>query len=564
MIKMISKRLIGALLLAGLLLWCAQGQAQGLKAGPQVLTFHSAVDDSEQPYGLYLPKNYDANKAYPLVVMLHGAGSNHRLALRRVFGKSNSPGETDVEASRYFPAWEDEDFIVVSSFARGTMGYQGIAEKDVMDMIADVKDRFHIDENRQYLTGLSMGGGGTLWIGLSYPDMWAAIAPVCPAPPGGTDLLAPNALNFPVHIFQGGADPVVRPETVRAWVERFKKEGVDIGYDEYPGVQHNSWENAYAGQSIFDWFAQFTRNPHPDRVRFVTDRYRHNKAYWITFEEFTPGMAASMDARMVKENQVEVTTNHLKAFSLHLEGHPKYRSGQPVSLRVDGQSVRGQGPDLQLVKNGSLWAAQKLESPGGTRKSKGLEGPMSDVLSDRHIYVYGTADNPSEAELAKRREQAEKAANWSYYRGEFLGRVMVFPRVLTDKQVRPSDLESANLVLFGDKGNNSVIADLSEELPMSYQGDSENTGLAYVFPHRGHYVLINSGLSIMDAPDSEKVIDGLSRFTSPAIAFSLMKFDDYVVFSKDKILAQGFFDSYWRLTGDAQKQLMLTGAVGME
>ena len=63
--------------------------AQKLDSGPQVLTFYSDIDDTEQPYGLYLPQNNEAGKKYPLVVMLHGAGSNHRLALKRVFGKSN-------------------------------------------------------------------------------------------------------------------------------------------------------------------------------------------------------------------------------------------------------------------------------------------------------------------------------------------------------------------------------------------------------------------------------------------------------------------------------------------
>lgn len=169
-----------------------QVAAQRLESGPQVLTFFSDVDDTEQPYGLYLPPDYDATKAYPLVISLHGAGSNHRLNLRRVFGKSNADGENDVEASRYFPEWEDVDYIVASPFARGTVGYQGVAEKDVMDVIADVKRRFSIDENRMYLTGLSMGGGGTLWIGLTRPDLWAAIAPVCPAPPDGTEDFAPS------------------------------------------------------------------------------------------------------------------------------------------------------------------------------------------------------------------------------------------------------------------------------------------------------------------------------------------------------------------------------------
>jgi predicted peptidase len=72
------------------LLWllAVTAYSQKLQSGPQVVTFYSDIDDTEQPYGLYIPKNYDEKKKYPLVIMLHGAGSNHRLGLRRVFGKS--------------------------------------------------------------------------------------------------------------------------------------------------------------------------------------------------------------------------------------------------------------------------------------------------------------------------------------------------------------------------------------------------------------------------------------------------------------------------------------------
>ena len=72
--------------------------AQIYPHGPQVLTFLSDIDDSDQPYALYLPKKLAPGKKYPLVISLHGAWSNHRLNLRRVFGKGNLPGETDAEA----------------------------------------------------------------------------------------------------------------------------------------------------------------------------------------------------------------------------------------------------------------------------------------------------------------------------------------------------------------------------------------------------------------------------------------------------------------------------------
>lgn len=536
--------------------------AQLLPAGPQVLTFHSSIDDTEQPYGLYLPPNYDGTRPYPLVVMLHGAGSNHRLALRRVFGKSNANGETDVEASRYFPDWESEDFIVVSPLARGTMGYQGIAEEDVLAVVADVKRRFSIDENRTYLTGLSMGGGGTLWLGLSYPDMWAAIAPVCPAPPEGSAPLAPNALNYPVYIFQGGADPVVRPETVRAWVDRFKAEGVDVNYAEYPGVGHDSWVNAYRDQAIFDWFGQFKRNPFPERVRFVTQQYKHNKAYWVSIDAFNLDSLAEIDARFLNPNELSIRTNNLAMFSLQLQGHPLYRPGQALLLTIDGQALRAAtGENLQLQRQGNKWivATMRLATPV---KKAGLEGPMSELLAHRHVYVYGTGGNPSPQEIEARRAQAIKAANWSYYRGEFLGRVMVFPRVLSDKEVRPSDLQEANLLLFGDSTTNSVVAHYSDHLPLRLPAaNADSLGLAYIFPVGERLVLVNSGRSIMEAPDSGKAIDGLSRYASPAIVLALKKFDDYVLFTPTDILAQGRFNNQWQLSPAQRQQLQAAGAI---
>lgn len=536
---------------------------QTYKTGPQVLSFYSAVDDTEQPYALYLPKDYEEGKQYPFVVMLHGAGSNHRLALKRVFGKSNKEGETDVEASRYFPDWKDRAYIVASPLARGTMGYQGIAEQDVMDMIADVKSRFAVDENKTYLTGLSMGGGGTLWLGLSYPDMWAAIAPVCPAPPAGTEAKVANAYNFPVHFFQGGADPVVPAAGTQKWVENMKQAGIRTSYEEYPGVQHDSWVQAYEEGKVFDWFDQFIRNPNPIHVKFSTGTYQHNKAYWVQIDAFPPNTTGKLDAQFKGENQIEIKTSNIQGLTLNLADHPKFSARKGVFLTIDGMPVKAKAENgkISVMKKAKRWIKGSPNAEVPFTKRKGEEGPMTAAIMDRHVYVYGTSDNPSEEVLQARKAEAERAANWSFYRGEFMGRIMVFPRVLTDKQVRPSDLEEANLILFGDKNSNAVIQQLSDELPMELTDTSGELGLAYVYPRNGNYVLINSGISIFDAPESKKEIGPWVRFSSPPIFFALMKFDDYVLFNKDRVLTEGFFDNTWQLNDQSKEAFLKTGKV---
>ncbi len=544
--------------------------SQTLPSGPQVTTFHSDVDDTEQPYGLYIPKNYNPQKKYPFVMMLHGAGSNHRLELRRVFGKSNAPGETDVEASRVFPELKDVDYIVAAPFARGTMGYQGIAEKDVMDVLADVKKRFNIDEDRSYLTGLSMGGGGTLWIGLTRPDLWAAIAPVCPAPPQGTEDLAPNALNYPAWFHHGDKDQAVPVAVSRDWTKKLKDLGSNVEYTEYPGVNHNSWENAYDKAQIFDWFSKFKRDLYPARVRYVSRSYAYNKAYWVTFDKMIPGVLAEIDAKFTAPNTIEIITAHVPAFSLNIAKHPQYKAGQPITVTIDGKKIKTQTADVLSFKldrpekgknKDMVWMNSKYEIPAADKK-KGAEGPIPAAMSDRHVYVYGTAGNPSEEELKKRRTVAEEAANWSTYRGEFLGRIMVFPRVLSDKEVRPSDFEAANLVLFGTKETNTLIEKYSTNAPLELNAAAVSThGLVYVIPgDNGHYVVVNSGLPWWTTSKPP----GFAFVPPPLQALFGLK--DFILFegSNDKKIAEGYFDNSWNTPEDAKKTIAGTGVVSVK
>ncbi|HPQ16855.1 MAG TPA: hypothetical protein PLP04_16605, partial [Bryobacteraceae bacterium] len=62
-----------SVLQAGILIFARGLRAQGDVPGAQETTFFSDVDDSNQPYALYLPRNLDRTRKYPLVISLHGA-----------------------------------------------------------------------------------------------------------------------------------------------------------------------------------------------------------------------------------------------------------------------------------------------------------------------------------------------------------------------------------------------------------------------------------------------------------------------------------------------------------
>ena len=544
-------------------------EAQRLKAGPQDLSFFSSVDDTDQPYAVYIPENFDESKSYPLVVFLHGAWSNHRLGLRRLFGVGNSQGydfimpgsvpfENDVEATRYWPEFRPVDYIAAAPLARGTAGYQGIPEQDVYDMIDDLKSRLLIDEERIYLTGLSMGGGGTLWLGLTRPDIWAAIAPVCPAPPDGTLDLAENAGNLPVHLFIGDKDFLYK--TAQDWKGKLETSARRLDYVEYPGVGHNSWEWAYKDGFIFEWFSQFRRDLFPEQVKFSTKWFRYNKAYWVKIDDLVPGRMATVDAKFAAANTVEVTTSGVAAFTLNINGHPQFNATRKVTVKVDGQSFSVKSADaVSFTRAGGKWENRKF-TPGLTSKQPGAEGPLYEAVAGSHLYVYGTGGNPSQEELAARRAQAALAADWSG-RG---GRIMVFPRVISDKEVRQSDYITSNLILFGTKETNAIIEKFADKLPIHLNTDAADYGLVYIFPMNRHYILVNSGLPWWTPP---KAAPGQGGMTFMGSRVEVLKnFGDFILFreSPDNAVSKGTFDENWKLRADDAASLKSSGVITLQ
>jgi len=557
----------GILLPALLFLLAKPVSAQVFRPGPQVATFYSEIDDSEQPYGLYIPQNYDPQKKYPLVVMLHGAMSNHRLALRRVFGKSNLQGENDALASRYFPQWKEEEYIVASPWARGTMGYTGIPEEDVMAVIESCKAHLHIDEERLFLTGLSMGGGGTLYIGLSRPGLFAAIAPVCPAPPEEAYGLMGNALNLPVAIYQGGADPVVRPEGVRLIAGDLLREGASVEYHEFPGVGHDVWVQAYENGNIFRWFDGLKRNAFPPRVKYTTRWYKYDEAYWVLFDKITPGTPATIDARFTAPNTLDIKTSDLEAFTLALKGHPSFSDSEALMVKINGipvQSAPKMNHSFQLKEG--RWISGKYHAPVVAKK-KGMEGALYSALTGRVIFVYGTAGTPDGNALAARRQLAREAADFSVAFGSYEQPSLVNPRIVADREVTPEDLRSSHLFLFGTRETNQVIARMADRLPLHLKEGDTVHGLVYTYPVNGKMVVVASGVPFWKAkatpsptpadPVSARARTRISFGTGPG-AKSLAGRMDFLLFTEEgEVISEGYFDHDWQLPAEARQKLSI-------
>jgi hypothetical protein len=272
-----------------------------------------------------------------------------------------------------------------------------------------------------------------------------------------------------------------------------------------------------------------------------------------------------------------ITTQNVRALRLRLPEDV----GRPVVLSIDKQEMKVQPydsalgpPTLYLERRDNAWHSvlpQKLAA-GRLRhlqKITGLHGPIDDAFMDGFVCVRGTGKphHPSVqryADAALERFQRE----WDkYLRGKL--------PVKDDIEITEEDLARKNLILFGDPGSNSLIAQMLDSVPLTWTPRAitladGNTGtgpggpdraiaagdgrafaagehvpiLIYPSPfNTGRYVVINSGHTFHAAD-----FHGTNALLYPRLG-------DYAVLkltpsAKEplaaEVVAAGLFDDNWR------------------
>jgi predicted peptidase len=216
------------------------------------------------PYRILYPENYDKNKKYPLLLFLHGAGER---------GKDNEKQLTHgaklfitEESRKNFPAiiilpqCPQESFWAVMKTDQSKQPparvFDYTAEPNwplaaANELVKKISNEEGVDKSKVYITGLSMGGMGTFESVFRYPDIYAAALPICG---GGNNNMYDKRVNKTAFwVFHGDADPVVNPNLSREMVDKLKSLKNEVKYSEYPGVSHNSWDNAFAEKDYLSW-----------------------------------------------------------------------------------------------------------------------------------------------------------------------------------------------------------------------------------------------------------------------------------------------------------------------
>ena len=175
----------------------AKPRAPGWQAkGDQHRIYRFPGSETDLPYRVYVPATWDGKTSLPLVMILHGGGSNESQYL-------------DQNNRQLIKLAEDHGYLLVSPMGWSPLGAFGTclrlpavfgqaeaaaqqratacvqnaqtlerSEKDVINVLEMVLNEYPVDRSAMFLTGHSMGSGGTWYLGAKYAEYWKAIAPM--------------------------------------------------------------------------------------------------------------------------------------------------------------------------------------------------------------------------------------------------------------------------------------------------------------------------------------------------------------------------------------------------
>jgi predicted peptidase len=234
-------------------------------------------------YNLYVPKNYDNSKSYPLVLFMHDASVTGAIDPRAALTQGNGAVIWATPESQA----ENECFVVaplyphvIADDSSQTTEYMDIT----IDLINDLADEYSIDMNKIYNTGQSMGCMTSIAMDIKYPDMFAASLlvagqwePALTAPMAddhlwivvcegdskaypGMDAITETLKNGGATVSKATWDINSGAEEFAALVKTMTAEGSSINYTVLTGGSHRStWTVAYGIEGIREWLFNQTK-----------------------------------------------------------------------------------------------------------------------------------------------------------------------------------------------------------------------------------------------------------------------------------------------------------------
>lgn len=526
-------------------------------------TFTSDIDGSLQYYAVTPQINPGNNAA--LFLSVHGAG---------------------VEAIGQARAYKPKDWgTLVAATNRRPRGFnwEDWGRLDALEVLNIAKQKFHPDPQRIYLTGHSMGGHGTWFLGATYPGNWAAIAPCAGYPTlkgyGSADGLIPDSAGsaleqmllrssnqsdviklatnykpFGVYIFHGDSDKVVSVDYARQMRQILGGFHSDMSYYEYPDGEHWFGDISVDWKPLFDFFKWHSRSPDSitDNIDFITSSPGISANYrWASVIQQQYPLQYSK-VKLTRNRHAQTITGTLENIRMLQLALTSFGANAQISINLDSAGVlnyttKTAQDSICLLKENNKWTISY--KPPVEQKGPHRYGTFKDAFNHRMVFVYGTAGNKQENEwsLQKARYDAE---TW-YYRGN--GAV----DIITDKEFSVDKYRDRGIIIYGNKNTNAAWNLLLNDCPIQVEKNKiiagnktwngDDLAAYFVWPIKNSSVasvgvILGTGLKGMKAANANQYFAGASGFPD-FMVYGL----DMLIKGAEGVKFTGFYNYEWKL-----------------
>ncbi len=288
------------------------------------------------PYRLFVPENYDPEQSYPVMLCLHGEGERgddnekqikwHSMATTWMTSEHQTKNPCFVVAPQC-PTNKKWSNIELN---QGSYNLDNVTESDEMLTVVNLLDtlieEFNIDQSRQYVTGISMGGYGTWDIITRYPNRFAAAIPMSSAgDPSKVEIIK----NIPTWFFHNQNDPTVPLEGSLEMFEALENAGIDVietylmlnfflsnhinnnqthFFTQSPLGNHGPWDGWYNDDNLHKWvFMKSRTDVSTDREVGLPKEYKLYDAYPNPFNPST-----TIGYHLPKPGKVKLVVHDIK------------------------------------------------------------------------------------------------------------------------------------------------------------------------------------------------------------------------------------------------------------
>ncbi len=532
---------------------------------PYRVTFVSAIDNSLQYYAVN-PAEGGEKPGQALFFSVHGAG---------------------VEALGQAQAYSAKDWgTLIAPTNRRPRGFnwEDWGRLDALEVLQLAKQSVQPDSQKIYLTGHSMGGHGTWFLGATYPDKWAAIAPCAGYPTlkgyGSADGLVPtsastelektllrssnqsdvisyarNYKNLGVYVLHGDADRTVSVDYARQMRTVLSAFHPDFSYYEYPGGSHWYSNESVDWKPLFDYFKWHHRKAENDvhDIDFKTANPGISAHfYWATIYQQVIPLAYShlQISRDIAQGKIRGTTDNISTLALDIKAFP---SDKPIHIELDSlHTITYIHKDrhintLFLRKEQAGWVI--IDAPSKAEKGPHRNGTFKEAFNKGILYVYGTRGSDEENAWAFEKSRYD-AESW-YYRGNG-----AFD-IISDKEFDMKKHGHRNIILIGNAQSNSVWNKLLQDCPILVEkgrlsvgnrvNDGDDIGGYFQWKRSDDEtlsigVITGTGISGMRAAGANQYFAGASGFP------------DYMFFKRSMLkdgaaglIDAGFYSNRWEI-----------------